>query len=689
MEKIPLKNVPTNEIEEFPADLNDPDVEAAFEHLLSLAKAQSENPELRKAPRQENSDTIKKDASKPVGIPTHRVIESVKEPAKEEPIIKARETIDSKRIPDMITSTLESATSMDRTIADWRSILTRECQVYVMDQQYIGKRFDQVHYKYMAIKEAEEVLRDNLYAILLYKYFSKITDEVLERIDDIVRNLTRNIKTFLTKISFNDELGAYQGFKVKRVPNSAVAFSNGIFDFRENKFIVKFERIYIPTISNTIILYNDYIIMWNFDFDFEPMPINIMETDFADFCEFLKKANLTQRNYCWELFYNMTHDALHRKNIKRMQHLAQIIGYTLIPQFLQYFVLLIGAGQNGKNSLFDGCFSARILPRPVSNSIEALEKDRFITESLENACHNIFLETSAKTYTDSNMLKALTGSMYQTIECKGIGKRAGIINCKYIFAGNDQSKIKFSDTTTGFRRRINIFEIYYSWDPDHRFLRRGDYYCTDFSGDLHEIKEDISNAVVYLYLGMYGIRLATNNFTRDFKFEYNEWSDAYSDIDVNIKEYFEESLNPEDLFILWGNATCLDDNHQKIAFYSDNGKDRLYNVLDLKQKGIFNFDDAVKYFQASSTISVIDENGDDCSITESNAIQYLRNKDVYISLIYLRTLMTKSMQIGTSQREFNDMFKKIYPNASYASCAQREQYVLCRLMGNKIRFIDK
>ena len=152
--------------------------------------------------------------------------------------------------------------------------------------------------------------------------------------------------------------------------------------------------------------------------------------------------------------------------------------------------MLIGAGQNGKNSLFDGCFTNRVVPIPASNDLESIENDRFITGALENKAHNIFLEstTVAKTYAESKVIKALTGSMYQTVESKGIQKYSGIINCKYIFAANDQDKLKFGDTTVGFRRRINMFEIFYQWDKEKRFLSRGDYYDTTFSDSLSELK---------------------------------------------------------------------------------------------------------------------------------------------------------------------------------------------------------
>ena len=595
----------------------------------------------------------------------------------------------TKRFPDKIITSIESRTSLDRTISDWRPILSKECQVYVYGTQYVAKRFDQVHYKYTDVDEAKEILIDNLFAILMYKYFPQITDEVFARIDAIVKTLTKNLKTFLTKIVFDDETtNTFGGVKMKRVPISCVAFSNGIYDFAKNDWVVKYDRIYIPNINNTIILYNDYIVNWNFDFDFDPLPISITEMSFEDFIEMMKELDKEDRNYCFELFWNMTHDANHKTNLQRMIHLAQVMGYMIVPQFLQYFVMLIGSGQNGKNSLFDGCFSCKVIPRPASNSIEEIETDRFVTGTLESASHNIFLETSAKVYTDSNMLKALTGSMQQTIQNKGVNKYSGIINCKYLFAGNDQSKIKFSDTTTGFRRRINIFEVYYSWDAQHRFMRYGDYYATDFSGDLHEIKQDVTNTVCYIYLAMYGVMLATKGFTSDFKFSYNEWTDMYSDIDFGLKEFFNDIIKVEDYFVNLGDVTFLDADHLRVAFFDEKGDKRLYNTRELGERGIIDFQKFVKFANETTSITSVNSEGEEFTYEESSIKLYLQSHDIFISLPYLRALMTKYTFTSRSQREFNDMFKKVFPTAKYLTCARKEPYVKARMFNGRIRFVD-
>ena len=67
------------------------------------------------------------------------------------------------------------------------------------------------------------------------------------------------------------------------------------------------------------------------------------------------------------------------------------------------------------------------------------------------------------------MLKALTGSMYQTIQHKGIDEYSGILNTKHVWAANDQDKLKFGDTIIGFRRRINIFETWFRWDSKNKY----------------------------------------------------------------------------------------------------------------------------------------------------------------------------------------------------------------------------
>ena len=69
------------------------------------------------------------------------------------------------------------------------------------------------------------------------------------------------------------------------------------------------------------------------------------------------------------------------------------------------------------------------------------------------------------------------------------------------------------------------------------------------------------------------------------------------------------------------------------------------------------------------------------TVNEPNCKQYMMGHDIYVSLPYLRALLLRKTNTQYTQREFNDMFKKIFANANYMNCAQREQYV--RMMSSK------
>lgn len=558
---------------------------------------------------------------------------------------------------DKVINAVNTSALIERSLTDWRPLLAKECQVYVFGETYLAKRFDQINYKFCDVNVAKEILVDNLFALLRYKYFPKMTDDVEKRIQEIVKSFTVNLKTTLIKVSLEDDGDAEH---VKFLDDGQLAFRNGVFDFRKNDWLFKYDIIKINNLSNSIYMYDrQYIIQWYFNFDFDPLPIDINEFTLDDFIEFMKDSNSTNKNYCFELMYNMAHDVSHAFSKQRFKHLCEIMGYTTLQSFSQNFVLLIGSGQNGKNSLFDGCFTNRIVPRPSSNSLDEIENDRFVTGSLENKSHNIFLETSAKTYTESKMIKALTGSMYQTIQNKGENKYSSIINCKHIFAGNDQEKIKFSDTTIGFRRRINIFEIFYRWDSSKRFLAKGDYYDTTFSDSLKELKEDITNTIVYIYFAMYGVMSATKNFECNFKFTENDWRLSYADLDFDLKDAIEK-ITPERIVkYIKLTSKNYDDCH---TLFFDMDKERLYNSKTMRDLGYHNFEDMIKMFE-----------------DEESFIAYFSEHDVYMNVRLLQAICGDS----GSAMSFSQSIKKLYSITSFeTSLYNNKPYI-------KVTFVNK
>lgn len=566
------------------------------------------------------------------------------------------------KVNELLTS-VDTTALLSRPLSSWRPILSQECQVYVFGETYLAKRFDQIHYKFCDKMEAKEIVVDNVYALLRFKYFPKISEEIDDRIQKIVNSFTANLKTTLKKVSFDNSADCDI---INQLPDTCVAFRNGVFDFKKNDWFFKYDVLSVESIANKIYMYRpDYAVMWYLNYDFEPLPINIEKTSLEEFLEFMKevtKAKSTQ-NYCFELLYNIAHGIDDKFSYNKFIHLCEILGYTLLQSFSQHFVLLIGSGQNGKNSLFDGCFINRVIPKPAANDLDSIELDRFITGALENKAHNIFLETSAKTYKESKMIKALTGSMYQTIEQKGIPKYSSIINCKYIFAGNDQDNIKFSDNTRGFIRRINMFEIYYQWDSAKRFLKRGDYYDTTFSDSLYELKNDVANTTMYIYFGMYGILHATKNFTSNFKFTMNDWKQKYVELDTELKEAVNKiTLNRVLEFARIEGKT---EDERKAVLY-DTERNRLYLSKSMKFYGVTSFNDM---------LTVLAD--------EELSTAYFADNDIFISL---RALQSLTGYVGTNI-QFTTSFKKIYRSATFENLYNNKPYVKITFVGNKLKLI--
>ena len=551
---------------------------------------------------------------------------------------------------------------MSRSLSDWRPVLIDEVCVYVFGENYLAKRFDSINYKFCDKDEAKEILIDNLYALLRYKYFTKATEEIDDKINDIVNSFTKNLKTTLKKVSLDKNSDSTI---INMLPDYCLAFRNGVYNFKDNKWLFKYQVFELEKLANKIYIYDpNYVIFWYLDYEFEPLPVNLKETTIEEFIDIMKELTKNNINYCFELMYNIAHDSQNEFSIDKFKHLCEILGYTCLQSFSQHFVMLIGAGQNGKNSLFDGCFTNRVIPRPASNDLESIETDRFITGSLENRSHNIFLEstTMAKTYQESKTIKALTGSMYQTIENKGISKYSGVINCKYIFAANDQDRLKFGDTTTGFRRRINMFEISYQWDKEKRFLKLGDYYDTTFSDSLTELKDDVSNTTAYIYFAMFGIYLATRGFTKNFQFDYNNWNMKYADIDNELKESI-ENITIERL------VDYMKSNHGfnicKNSLF-DIRRNRLYSSPTVKPYGVKDYEGLIKLFE-----------------NQEDFISYFSENDIYISV---RLLQFLSGSISSSTA-FTQNLKKIYNIKSLENLGSNVPHVKCTFQKEKLKIL--
>lgn len=543
----------------------------------------------------------------------------------------------------------------------WRDILNKECQCYVFNEAYLCKRFDQINYKFCSKDECEEIVEDNIYALLRYKYFKVPNEKSDDKIANIVKTFTSNLKSTLIRISFDEDADCKI---VSMLNNYCIAFRNGVYDFKNDRFLFKYNIINIEELHNKIYYYDpDIIILWYIDINFDPLDINIMSLPLDHFISILKQLTQSNKNYCFELIYNMSHDSNHKFSLPMFQHCCEIMGFALLQSFSQHFVMLVGGGQNGKNSLFDGCLTGKLNPKPAANSLDEIEEDKFITGALENRYQNIFLESSAHYYKDSKMLKALTGSMYQTIQQKGINKYSGLLNVKFIFAANDQDKLKFSDVTPGFKRRINVFEIYYKWDVNKNYLKDGDYYDVSFSDDYSEIKNDLQNLVIFIYLAMYGIKESTKDFTSNFKFLFNDWRIKYADIDYNLRDKI-NNLKLEDIvnYITYNPLR----KQKGMALFFDIKKKRLYNSPTLNDYDVKTYDDMISFLK-----------------NEEQVNEYFSDNDVYINIRILQDILNDT----SSSMGFTSSLKKIYDITDLIPLYNNQNYARCTFKNGRLKIL--
>lgn len=560
---------------------------------------------------------------------------------------------------------MESQRYLNVSNASFKDILRKECQVYVCGESYLAKRFDQINYRFCGEEEATQILIDNLYALLRFRYFIKETDETEKKVKDVVDSFKVNLKTTLMKVSFDSRDNCQL---MREIPDTAVAFKNGVYDFKENRFILKYTVIEMEKLNNRMYLYDPKVaILWYLNYDFEPLEgISINEMNLEDFISIYKELDKTEKNECFELYYNMSHDEANKFSLQKAIHLSEIMGFTICRSFVQKIGFMIGSGQNGKNALFDGCFSGYALPKPAVEDLETIEEDRFITGSLENHYQNIFLETNAMKHKKSKMIKQLTGSMEQDIEPKGVTKYHGMINCKFLFAGNDQDEIKFSDTTKGFLRRMNMIELFYTWDSEGRYLQKGDYYNTSFNGDLRELKGNINNAYMFVYLAMFGIKSATKDFTEGFEFTYNDWKQKYADVDIEMKERLED-ITISDIIKYINNSVReklpIDDIFYGETIEKSGRRSKLFKSSDFAETHDIN---DMTFEGMRNMLENVEESSD-----------FFINHNVYIKIDCLKEISKNQ----STKTQFTKNIKKAYPKCSLETLGANKPYV-------KITFIN-
>lgn len=459
-------------------------------------------------------------------------------------------------------------TLMKRRLSEWVPLLASEVCVYRMGSQYIAKRFNSISYILCSKKTAEDITRENVDALLKLKYFPNMADEEYDRVKEIKSYFMDEISTSLLDVKFGND-SDMSAMQMNELPDGSIAFTNGVFDFRTNRWLFKYEKFKRESMLNGImqtkevITYNpQWYIAWNFNRDFTPKKIVLsddsievvddenpdensispMSLNFETYIELLKELDSKKPNKFFELFYNMAHDENEKFSMNKAKHLAEILGYLCLRSFAEYFVFFIGDGGNGKDTLFESFFKGRLEPSPATNSLNTIENNQFIAGSLAKTPMNFCSECEQGTIKKSEAIKRYTGSPFQSIEEKGVDIYTGYMNCKFVFSANNKEQVKFRDDSAGFRRRMNMYELYFHYDSDKSFMKRGDYYDTSYIFKDEFRERDSDSMWSFYYMAMMGIKMGSSNFTKLFEFrddegnKLNDYSISYVDIDSKVQE---------------------------------------------------------------------------------------------------------------------------------------------------------
>ena len=240
-----------------------------------------------------------------------------------------------------------------------------------------------------------------------------------------------------------------------------------------------------------------------------------------------------------------------------------------------------------------------------------------------------------------------------------------------MFSANEQEKFKFGDISDGFRRRINMFELFYQYDPDLKFMKRNpDYYNTTYSSDLHEMSNNLLNSTTFIYLAMFGIKLATKGFTKTFEFSRNDWKDEYSDIDTEIKGKFKALTT--DKFIKWIDDLQKSKGPTLKTMFLDTTLPVPTSLASSKVLEDFGFS------SPSGLWKMLKD--------EELRNDFFTDNAVFVNLKNIKGILGEKVM---ADKTFAANFKKLFPNAHYIKYSNSDQYVKLKFEGQKIKLLNK
>lgn len=330
------------------------------------------------------------------------------------------------------------------------------------------------------------------------------------------------------------------------LPPWCIAFRDGVYDFKSNKWAYMYDVVSIPETHDKIVVMpeghrHDFIEWW-LDISFRPMfgvgfPLSSMSI--PAFIEMMREACKTPEgeSFVFELMWNMSHDQKKEFSVDKFRQLAEAMGYLVTPAFIEKFVVVCGAGSNGKNTLFEDMFAGkRLIPGKVSYNMVKLSKMQS-TFSLIGSHHNVSFESPSIQLRDMSMLKEMTGSSLQRVNVYGKTEEVDF-SMKFLFCTNSQEDMKIPDTTDAVVRRIEVVELWWTYDEGLEYMHEGDklWYDTTYSRGMLDEDRCISD---FCTIAMMGCWSATDGFKKKFTFTKNDFSSSWFGQKAAIKKEYE------------------------------------------------------------------------------------------------------------------------------------------------------
>ena len=187
------------------------------------------------------------------------------------------------------------------------------------------------------------------------------------------------------------------------------------------------------------------------------------------------------------------------------------------------------------------------------------------------------------------------------------------------------------------------------------------------SDDYHEFRNRVS-LETFIYLAMYGIKSATKNFTRQFKFTENDWNLSYSDVDLELKEKIENLSLPYILNTINQKKNSPTFNEFSDIFRDKNGE-LLYRSQIIKDydPNINSFNDMLNSFTDQEFTGL-----------------FFTDNDIYMNIKTLYQILY-GITVNSQGRSFGSIIKKTFRNSNIKNMASNKPYVLIGFSGDRLR----